>query len=139
MIKELVTDEALLTTPCEPATTEDAAVAQDLLDTAASIDEIGCLAANQIGVTKAIAVYMDDQDVPHVIYNPKIKRALHAYRTTETCLTKEGETKVTRYDSMTLAYDELVDGELVPREINLQGFTAELVQHAIDHCKGHYI
>lgn len=139
MIKELVTDEALLTTPCEPATAEDAAVAQDLLDTAASIDEIGCLAANQIGVTKAIAVYMDDQDVPHVIYNPKIKRALHAYRTTETCLTKEGETKVTRYDSMTLVYDELVDGELVPREQNLQGFTAELVQHAIDHCKGHYI
>lgn len=139
MIKELVTDEALLTTPCEPATAEDAAVAQDLLDTAASIEEIGCLAANQIGVTKAIAVYMDDQDIPHVIYNPKIKRALHAYRTTETCLTKEGEAKVTRYDSMTLAYDELVDGALVPREIELKGFTAELVQHAIDHCKGHYI
>ena len=139
MIKELVTDEALLTTPCEPATADDAAVAQDLLDTAASIDEIGCLAANQIGVTKAIAVYMDDQDVPHVIYNPKIKRALHAYRTTESCLTKEGEEKVTRYDKMTLVYDELVDGALVPREITLEGFTAELVQHAIDHCKGHYI
>lgn len=139
MIKELVKDEALLTTPCEPATAADADVAQDLLDTAVSIDEIGCLAANQIGVTKAIAVYLDEQDTPHVIYNPKIKRALHAYRTTESCLTKEGEAKITRYDSMTLVYDELVDGELVPREVNLQGFTAELVQHAIDHCKGHYI
>lgn len=139
MIKELVTDEAFLSTPCEPATAADAEVAQDLLDTAASIEEIGCLAANQIGVAKAIAVYLDEEDVPHVIYNPKIKRALHAYRTTETCLTKEGETKVTRYDSMTLAYDELVDGELVPRELGLSGFTAELVQHAIDHCKGHYV
>lgn len=50
MIKELVTDEAILSQPCETATAEDAAVAQDLLDTLASLDEAACLAANQIGV-----------------------------------------------------------------------------------------
>ena len=50
-IKELVHDEAVLSTPCEKATAEDAQVAQDLLDTMASLDEAACLHANQIGVT----------------------------------------------------------------------------------------
>ena len=48
MIKELVTDEALLSTPCEPATVEDIAVATDLTDTLASLENAGCLAANQM-------------------------------------------------------------------------------------------
>ena len=54
MIKELVHDEAILSTPCEPATAEDAALATDLVDTLASIDDAVCLAANQIGVTKYV-------------------------------------------------------------------------------------
>lgn len=44
-IKELVHDEAVLSTPCEKATAEDAQVAQDLLDTMASLDEAACLHA----------------------------------------------------------------------------------------------
>lgn len=48
-IKELVHDEAVLSTPCEKATAEDAQVAQDLLDTMVSLDEAACLHANQIG------------------------------------------------------------------------------------------
>ncbi len=139
MIKELVTDQGILSTPCEAATADDAQIAQDLLDTIASIEDAGCLAANQIGQTKAIAVYLDEADEPHVVFNPKMKRALNAYRTVETCLTKEGETKVTRYDRMTLLFDELKDGALVPCEAQLEGFTAELAQHAIDHCKGKYL
>ena len=66
MIKELVTDEAILSQPCEPATAEDAAVAQDLLDTLASLDEAACLAANQIGVAKAVSVYHDENEQPHL-------------------------------------------------------------------------
>ena len=54
MIKELVKDEAVLSPPCEPATAADAEVAQDLVDTLLSIEDAACLAANQIGVTKAI-------------------------------------------------------------------------------------
>ena len=57
MIRELVTDEELLSTPCEPATAEDADVAQDLLDTLESIEDGACLAANQIGVAKAVVAY----------------------------------------------------------------------------------
>ena len=52
-IKEFTTDEALLSTPCEKATAEDAAVAQDLLDTLASLEGAACIHANQIGVTKS--------------------------------------------------------------------------------------
>ena len=62
MIKELVKDEALLSKPCEAATADDADVAQDLLDTLASLEDAACLAANQIGVTKSIVAYLDTLD-----------------------------------------------------------------------------
>ena len=136
MIKELVTDEAILSQPCETATAEDAAVAQDLLDTLASLDEAACLAANQIGVAKAVIVYHDENEQPHVMYNPVLKQALGAYKTIEGCLTLESESKVTRYERVKVVYDELVDGALVSRKRNFTGWTAELIQHMIDHCKG---
>ena len=125
MIKELVTDEAILSQPCETATAEDAVVAQDLLDTLASLDEAACLAANQIGVAKAVIVYHDENEQPH-----------GAYKTVEGCLTLESESKVTRYERVKVVYDELVDGALVSRKRDFTGWTAELIQHMIDHCKG---
>ena len=76
MIKELVKDDAVLSVPCEPATAEDAAVAQDLVDTLASIEDAVCLAANQIGVTKAVVAYQDDDGNAHVMYNPKVLMGL---------------------------------------------------------------
>ena len=69
-IKEFTTDEAQLSTPCEKATAEDAAVAQDLLDTLASLEGAACVHANQIGVTKSLFAYLDENDNPHVMYNP---------------------------------------------------------------------
>lgn len=70
MIKELCHDEAILSQRCEVATVEDESVAQDLIDTIKSLDDAGCLAANQIGVTKKVCVYLDDAGEPHVLYNP---------------------------------------------------------------------
>ena len=139
MIKELVTDEELLTTPCEPATADDADVAQDLLDALESIEDSACLAANQIGVSKAVIVYKDDKDRAHVMFNPAMKRALRPYRTEEGCLTREATTKVTRYDQATFTYQELVDGVLIPRKKECRGWTAQILQHMIDHCKGKLI
>lgn len=139
MIVELVTDEELLSTPCEPATAEDADVAQNLLDTLESIEDAACLAANQIGVAKAVIVYKDSKDRAHVMFNPGMKRALHAGRVEEGCLTREGTTKVTRYDQATFTYQELVDGVLIPRKKECRGWTAQIIQHMIDHCKGKYI
>ena len=136
MIKELVQDEAILSQPCEAATAEDEAVAQDLLDTIASLEGAACLAANQIGVAKRVVVYLDDNDQPHVMYNPVLKQALGAYKTVEGCLTLESESKVTRYERVKVVYDELVEGALVSRKRDFTGWTAELIQHMIDHCKG---
>ena len=136
MIKELVRDEALLSQPCEAATVEDAAVEQDLLDTIASLDEAACLAANQIGEAKAIIVYHDENDQPHVMYNPVLKQALGAFKTVEGCLTLENESKVTRFERIKVAYDEPVDGVLVSRKRDFTGWTAQIIQHMIDHCKG---
>ena len=136
MIKDLVTDEAVLSQPCEEATADDAQVAQDLLDTLTSLDDAACLAANQIGHTKCIAAYLDDADQPHVMFNPKLLRALGSYKAVEGCLTREAESKVTRFERIKVSFQELKDGALVERSADLTGWTAELVQHMIDHCKG---
>ncbi len=136
MIKELVTDEAFLSQPSDEATIEDDQIAQDLTDTLVSTEDGACLAANQIGSTKAIIAYLDDDDNPHVMFNPKLKRGLGAFKTLEGCLSREDESKVTRYRRIKVAYDELSEDELLPREVDLRGWTAQIVQHSIDHCKG---
>ncbi|MEG1623848.1 MAG: peptide deformylase [Raoultibacter sp.] len=136
MIKELVKDEAFLSQPCEIATAEDASVAQDLLETLASLEGAACLAANQIGCVKRIIVYLDDNEQPHIMYNPRLMQALSPFKTVEGCLSLEAESKVTRFDRIKVAYDELVDGALQPRKKDFTGWTAQIVQHMIDHCKG---
>lgn len=139
MIKELVKDEAILSTPCEPATADDAAAAQDLVDTLTSLDDAACLAANQIGVTKAIVAYLDDADEAHVLFNPKVLFGMGAFKAEESCLTREGVTKVNRFVKVKVAYDELVDGMLKPRKRDFVEWEAELIQHMCDHCKGKLI
>lgn len=139
MIKDLVLDEAVLSTPCEPATAEDASVAQDLIDTLASIDDAACLAANQIGVTKAVCVYQDEKDRVHVMYNPKIMMALGGGKVYESCLTHEEPVHVTRFAKIKVSYDELVDGELKTRRRDFTGWVAQMIQHMVDHCQGKYV
>ena len=97
MIKELVKDEAILSTPCEPATAADAEIAQDLVDTLLSIEDAACLAANQIGVTKAICALADDEGNTLVMYNPKVLFGMGAFKAEESCLTREGSVRVTRF------------------------------------------
>lgn len=136
MIKELVHDEAILSTPCEAATAADADVAQDLVDTLLSIEDAACLAANQIGVTKAVVVYKDDADEVHVMYNPKVLMGLGGAKVVENCLTHEEDVRVTRYAKVKVSFDELVDGALKPRKRDFTGWTAQMIQHMVDHCKG---
>ncbi len=136
MIKELIKDEAILSQACAPATADDAQVADDLVETLTSMEGAACLAANQIGSTTCIIAYLDDDDQPHVMYNPRLLQALGAFKAVEGCLSLEAESKVTRYDRVKIAYDELVDGELVARKKDFTGWTAQIIQHGIDHCKG---
>ena len=136
MIKELVKDEAILSQVCEKATPADADIAQDLIDTASSLEDCSCLAANQIGVTKAVVVYFDDEEEAHVLYNPKVLMGIRPSRTVEGCMTRDEYSKVTRYAKIKVSFDELVDGEFVTRRRDYTGWIAQMIQHMCDHCKG---
>lgn len=136
MIRDLVTDEEILSKKCEPATAEDADLAQDLIDTILAQKDGACLAANQIGVTKAVVVYVDDDQVAHVLYNPRILMGLRPSKLVEGCLTREELVRVMRYDKVKVAFDELVDGVLKPRKRDYTGWIAQMIQHMVDHCNG---
>ena len=136
MIKEIVTDEEILSKPCEAATADDAAVADDLVETLLASDEAVCLAANQIGETKCIVAYLNEAGKPVVMYNPKVTQKLKPYTAVEACLSREEPTGVMRYDWIRVAYDRLQDGKLVPAKKKLEGNSAQAVQHMIDHCEG---
>jgi peptide deformylase len=136
MIKELVKDQAILSQRCEKATAEDAELAQDLIDTLNSLDDAACLAANQIGVTKCVVVWRDDDGNNHVMYNPRLMMGLQAAKAIETCLTLEEPVKVTRYNKIKVSFEELVDGALVERKHDYVGWEAQMIQHMMDHCRG---
>lgn len=136
MIKELVRDDEILSTPCTPATAEDAELAQDLLDTLAAHEDAACLAANQIGVTKCACAYLDANENPHAMFNPMMKRALGAFKVEEGCITRDEPSKVTRFARCTIEFDEIKDGKLVHRKKEMSDWDAQIIQHMIDHCKG---
>ncbi|QWT17897.1 peptide deformylase [Collinsella sp. zg1085] len=139
MIRELIRDEALLSMPCEPATAEDAELAADLIETLASLEDAGCLAANQLGVPHALFAYEDEKGAYRVMLNPKLVFGLGPNRVVEACLTREGESTAVRHIKIKVDFDALVDGELVHRRREFAGFTAQMIQHMIDHCNGKYI
>lgn len=135
MIKEIVHDQILLSQVAEPATAEDAAVAQDLIDTIRSLDDCACLAANQIGVNKAIVAYEQKGHV-FVLFNPKVLAGMKPFRAQEGCLSLESVSSVKRFQTVRVSFQELVGEQLVPRTRTFQDFTAQCVQHGIDHCAG---
>ena len=139
MIRELVTDEAVLSVPCEAVSEPDPELVGDLIDTLAASEEGCALAANQIGVTKAVCVYVGDDEVPHVMYNPKILLGLAPNYQVEGCLTREEPTRVKRFQKVKLSYDEDKDGVLVSRKRNFTGWEAQMIQHMVDHCKGRLV
>ncbi len=136
MIRELVKDVDVLSKRCEAATPEDAAIAQDLIDTLETIDDASCLAANQIGETKAVVVWFDDDKSPHVMYNPKILLGLNPHMSVEGCLTIDEPSKVRRFGKIKVAFDELVDGEFKQRKHDYTDWYAQMIQHMVDHCNG---
>lgn len=137
MIKDLVKDESVLSTPCEGVSEEEAAeLAGDLSDTLASLENVACLHANQIGMAKNAFVYLDPEDKPHFMFNAKMTRALGAFKADEDCLSREGESKVTRYAKIKVSYQELADGKLISKNREFTDWTAEIIQHMIDHTKG---
>ncbi|HIS41075.1 MAG TPA: peptide deformylase [Candidatus Aphodovivens avistercoris] len=136
MIKEIVKDTDFLSQPAEATTAEDAPVAGDLVDTMKSVPGgCACLAANQIGSNKAIIAYQDNDRI-FVMYNPKVSSGMQRFVTSESCLSLDEPSIAERFKMVTVSYEVLADGKLAPRKRKFTGWTAQAVQHAIDHCEG---
>ena len=138
MIKELMHDPIFLAGKSDVATKEDLKIAQDLLDTLiAHKDSCVGMAANMIGVKKRIIAFLDESGrVPTytVMLNPEIIKADGAYNTEEGCLSLLGGPRpCKRYKSIKVKYQTM---ELQTRIKTYTGWTAQIIQHEVDHCKG---
>ncbi len=134
MIKEIVKDPLFLAQPSQPACREDIPIAQDLLDTlAAHASHCVGLAANMIGVAKRIIV-IQDGPLRIAMLNPEISRhSTKSYLTNEGCLSLPGERPTKRYESIEIKYYDL---RFHRQKQKFRGFTAQIIQHELDHCNG---
>ena len=138
MVKELIHDPIFLAGKSEVATKEDLQVAQDLLDTLmAHKDTCVGMAANMIGVRKRIIAFLDESGrtpTYTVMLNPEIIKQNGAYNTEESCLSLLGGPRpCKRYKSIKVKYQTI---DLHPRIKTYTGWTAQIIQHEIDHCNG---
>ena len=134
MVRELIHDPILLGRSSVPATAEDLAVAQDLLDTLNAHKEscVG-MAANMIGVHKNIIVF-DNEGEPMLMLNPEILKAEGEYETEEGCLSLlGGPRKTRRFQKIKVRYQNTA---MQVRLKTFTGWTAQIIQHEIDHCNG---
>ena len=134
MVRELMHDPIFLARKSVPATAEDLEVARDLLDTLTFHKE-GCvgMAANMIGVTKRIIVF-DNEGEYMTMLNPVILKASDLYETEEGCLSLlGGPRKCKRYKKIKVQYQNL---QLQTRIKSFSGWTAQIIQHEVDHCNG---
>ena len=133
MIRSIVKMPVLLSVPSVDATPLDSAVGQDLLDTlAAHAHECVGLAANMIGVRKRIIVF-DDNGTAKLMFNPEIVHASSEYSTEEGCLSLVGQRPCRRYRKIRVSYQ---DESFKTCQKSFSGFTAQIIQHEIDHCEG---
>ena len=134
MVKELMHDPIFLARKSTEATAEDLEVAKDLLDTLTFHKE-GCvgMAANMIGVTKRIIVF-DNEGEYMTMLNPVLLKGNDLYETEESCLSLlGGPRKCKRYKKIKVQYQNL---QLQTRIKTFTGWTAQIIQHEIDHCNG---
>ena len=134
MVRELVHDPILLAIPSASAGAEDVESAQDLLDTLLAHKE-GCvgMAGNMIGVHKCIIAFQDGKDYT-VMLNPVIVKTAEPYEAEEGCLSLlGGPRKTKRYRKIKVQYQTL---QLQKRLKTYEGFTAQIIQHEVDHCNG---
>ena len=133
MIRPIMRDEAFLAIKSEPATKEDLQVAQDLLETLQA-NHAACvgMAANMIGVSKRIIAF--DNDGTYVLmFNPRIVKCSGAYEAEEGCLSLFGRRKTKRWKSIKVEYQ---NAEFQTRLKTFTGWTAQIIQHEVDHCDG---
>ena len=133
MIRPIMKDPIFLAQKSVPATLMDLPVAQDLRDTLEAHRD-GCvgMAANMIGVARRIIIF-DDNGSAAVMFNPEIVKCSGAYEAEEGCLSLSGTRKATRYRSIKVHYQ---NEKFQMRLKTYTGWTAQIIQHEIDHCNG---
>jgi peptide deformylase len=134
MIKKLMHDPVFLAMKSEAATIEDLQVARDLLDTLAANKEacVG-MAANMIGVRKRIIVF-DNEGIYMTMFNPEIIKMSGLYDTEEGCLSLLGGPRpCKRYQTIKVYWQ---NEKFQTRIKTFTGWTAQIIQHEIDHCNG---
>ena len=133
MVRPLMTDTVFLAQKALPADADDIAVADDLLDTLKAHED-GCvgMAANMIGVNKAIIVF-DNDGTPCEMFNPVIVYRKGLYLAEEGCLSLEGVRPCTRYEEIEVDY---LDSNFRKQHGKYTGWTAQIIQHEVDHCNG---
>ena len=133
MVKEIMGDEAFLAQKSEPATLEDLPVAQDLLDTLEANKErcVG-MAANMIGVSKRIIIF-DNDGTYMVMLNPEIVKWSGPYQAEEGCLSLSGTRPAKRWRSIKVRWQ---NEKFQERFKTFTGWTAQIIQHEVDHCEG---
>lgn len=134
MIKEIIHDPIFLSGKSESATAEDLQVAEDLLDTlTANKEKCVGMAANMIGVRKAIIVFDNDGEYM-MMFNPEIIKMSGLYETEEGCLSLIGEPrKCKRYKTIKVKWQTK---DFETRIKTFSGWTAQIIQHEIDHING---
>ena len=134
MVKEVIHDPVLLAGKSEAATKDDLQVAQDLLDTlSANKDACVGMAANMIGVRKRIIVF-DNEGAYMTMLNPEILKMSGPYDTEEGCLSLlGGPRKCKRYQTIKVQWQ---NEAFQTRIKTFTGWTAQIIQHEIDHCNG---
>ena len=133
MVQQIMHDPLYLAQKSAPATKADLQVGKDLQDTLKAHRE-GCvgMAANMIGINKAIIVVAAGP-FQFAMVNPVITKKSGGYSTEESCLSLDGAKACTRYQEIEVDY---LNGDFKPQHGKYSGFTAQVIQHEIDHCNG---
>ena len=133
MIRDICKDQFFLARKAEPAGPEDLQTADDLLETLKHHKD-GCvgMAANMIGVNKRI-IAVDNEGTYLVMFNPEIVKKTDPYDAEEGCLSLEGTRPVKRWRSIKVRWQ---NEKFQERVKTFTGWTAQIIQHEIDHCEG---
>ncbi len=133
MIRPIVHDPLFLAQKSLPATPADGQIIRDLQDTLrANRDRCVGMAANMIGEKKRIIVFAAGP-LMMIMVNPEIVARSGAYTAEEGCLSLTGVRKAQRYEKITVTYQ---DEAFHSRRADFEGFTAQIIQHEVDHCNG---
>ena len=133
MIRDICKDETFLSQKAEPATPDDLPIAADLLETL-EYHKNGCvgMAANMIGVNKRIIAF-DNEGTYMVMFNPELVKKSGPYDAEEGCLSLTGTRPAKRWQSIKVRWR---NEQFQVRLKTFTGWTAQIIQHELDHCEG---